>query len=268
MRLESVYRVSTRNSIPRAADVDALRRELGMELPTGYREYVTSFGRGRLSYFLLVNTPNEIRNPPSYIGESDRKWLAQLAQWNKQDNRESIMTPEDIERAVVFARADSERPMWIATARLGPRLFEQVDGDIFEIRDGFFGLVERCTSGQHHEFPFFEPFNGRRRMRQFYVGPGIGRKGFVEAMGRRWGRENLLCSRNSEHPYPIYFMSAIEGQFDLHLDPNDPDYNRLPGDSFFVRARYDLDSEADLTAFAEPLLLPGGGPHEFIGESW
>ena len=41
-----------------------------------------------------------------------------------------------------------------------------------------------------------------------------------------------------------------------------------PADGFFVRARYDIDSETDLAAFAEPLLLPGGGPHDFIGESW
>jgi hypothetical protein len=133
-----------------------------------------------------------------------------------------------------------------------------------KLRMVFFGLVERCTAGQQHEFPFFEPRNGRRRMRQLYVRPGVGRAGFVEAMARRWGPDTLRCSRSTQGElYPHYFEAAIEGHIELHLDPQ---YPRLPGDSFFVRACYDIDSEAELAAFVEPLLLPGGGPHEFMGE--
>ena len=45
------------------------------------------------------------------------------------------------------------------------------------------------------------------------------------------------------------------------LDPHD---TRLPGDALFVRARCDIDSEADFAAFVGPLLLPGGRPHEYI----
>ena len=83
-------------------------------------------------------------------------------------------------------------------------------------------------------------------------------------MARRWGRDSLRCSRSSdEELYPHYFVTAIEGDIELHLDPHD---NRLSENSFFVRACYDIDIEADLAAFVEPLLLPGGGPHERTGE--
>jgi hypothetical protein len=35
-------------------------------------------------------------------------------------------------------------------------------------------------------------------------------------------------------------------------------YTRLPAECFFVRAKYDTDSEADVAAFVESVLLPGG----------
>ena len=107
--------------------------------------------------------------------------------------------------------------------------------------------------------------DGRRRMRQLYIRPGVGRTGFVEAMNRRWGRDGVRCSRGSnDELYPHYFVAATESHIELHLDQR---YNRLPGDSFFVRTTYDIDGEAEFCAFFEPLLLPGGGRHEFIGES-
>ena len=264
MRFESVYRVSTRSSVPMATDVDALGRELGMELPLGYREFVTAFGPGALSDFLVVNMPSEIRNPESYRGKCDRERLALVAQWHREDKRDCVLTPDDIEEAAVFAYASAESPIWIASRRLGPRLFDQVDDDVVEIPEGFFGLVELCTSRQRHEFPFFEPRNGRRRMRVFAVRAGIGRDGFVDSMARRWGREGMRCSRTAgDELYPHYFVPAIEGHIELLLAKHD----RLHPDWFTVRARYDIDSEADLAAFVEPLLLPGGGPHDFIGES-
>jgi hypothetical protein len=237
-----------------------------MELPLGYREYVTAFGPGTMSDFLVAKMPSKISSPDSREQKRNREILALVAQSYRERDCECGLEPEDIEQAIVFAYASAEAPIWIATRRLGTRLFEQVEGDVFEIRDGFYGLVEKCTAGQQHDFPFFEPRNERRRMRQLCVRPGVGRSGFVEAMARRWGRAHLRCSRSSKDElYPHYFVAAIEGHIELHLDPQ---YNRLPGDSFFVRARYDIESEADLATFVEPLLLPGGGPHDSIGPSW
>ena len=157
MAFESVYRVSTRNRVPTAADVEALGREVGMELPAGYSEFVTRFGPGALSDFLVVNIPSEIKIPLSHIASTDREHLAQVAQGYKDDERECALTPGEIEQAIVFARAAAESPIWIASRRHGPRLFEEFQGEVFEISDGFFGLVELCTSRQGHEFPFFEP---------------------------------------------------------------------------------------------------------------
>jgi hypothetical protein len=264
MLFESVYRVSTRNSVPTDAEVDLLSSELGMELPLGYREYVTELGPGALCDFLVVKMPSEIRNPESREEKFNRELLAFAAACVTRQNGPSGLTPTDIEQGTIFAYASAERPIWFATRTQGARLFEHVDGDSFEIPNGLYGLVKRRAAG-HHAFPFFEPRNGRRRMRQLYVRPGVGGDGFVEAMAKRWGRQSLRRSSASQDElWPVYCVAPIEGYIELHLDPQ---YNRLPGDSFFVRARYDIDSEAEFAEFVEPLLLPGGGPHEFIGDS-
>ncbi|MCE9531278.1 MAG: SMI1/KNR4 family protein [Planctomycetes bacterium] len=259
MPFESVYRVSTRNSVPTVAEVDALARKLGMDLPVGYREFVTAFGPGTLSDFLIAYMPSEISSTPE---ELDR--LSQVADDHREGIRESALLPEDIEQAVVFAHAAAEAPIWIASQRLGPRLFEEVEGYVYEIQDGFFGLVGICTASGQHEFPFFEPRNGRRRERVLAVRPGIGHKGFVDLMAERWGRESLRCSRSSidELGCPHYFESGIEGHIELLLAKADD----LPPDCFYARVRYDIGSERDFSAFVEPLLLPGGGQHDFIGE--
>src|SRR5262249_57339371 len=139
---DAVYRGSTRNSVPEAADVDALGRELGMELPLGYRELVTTFGPGTLSDFLVVNMPSEIRSLPGYIDPVERERLACVAQAYQEHKRARALTPDEIERAIVLAYAAAEAPIWIASRRTGSRLFEQVEGDLFEVAQGCFGLVE------------------------------------------------------------------------------------------------------------------------------
>ncbi|MFO0964071.1 MAG: hypothetical protein U0793_00605 [Gemmataceae bacterium] len=264
MSFESVYRVSPRNSVPLDAEVDLLSRELGMELPIGYREYATSFGPGTMCTFLVVYMPSQIAKPDKRDEMHYRDVLAVAARYASDPGNVAGLDSTDFARAKVLAYASAERPLWLATPTQGSRLFEHADGDTFEIENGFFGLVERCADGQGHEFAFFEPNNGRRRMRQLYVRPGVDRAGFVEAMARRWGSNTLRCSRPSkEELYPHYFVHAIEAHIELHLDPQ---YPKLPSGSFFVRASYDADSEADFAAFVEPLLLPGGGPHECAGD--
>lgn len=253
MPFESVYRVSPRCVPLGGADVDALGRELGMNLPLGYHDFVTTLGPGELCDFLLVNMPDEIRNPsPHSHGRAVLDWFAQLL---REENRSDILTPEDVEKGVVFAYS-AERPLFIASRRLGPRLFELCDDWIVEIAQGFFGLVDLCASWTRHDFPFFEPHNGRRKTRGFDIRAGIGRHGFLDAVTRRWGNEGLRRSRQAaDEEYPNLFVPAIGGRFELFLDPK---YNRLPPDCFFVRAKYDTDHEADVAAFVESVLLPGG----------
>jgi hypothetical protein len=207
----------TRNSIPGEEDVNSLSRALGMELPMGYREYVTSFGPGTMCTFLVVKMPSQIRNPERRDEEFYRDVFAFAGEYASDPGNVAGLDSTEFEHATVLAYANAEAPIWFATRTRGARLFEHVEGGTFEIENGFFGLVERCAAGQRHEFPFFEPKNGGRRMRQLYVRPGVGRTGFVEAMARRWGSDNLRCSRTSkEEYYPHYFVPAIEGHIVLH----------------------------------------------------
>jgi len=265
---DSVYRVSTRLSLPAAAEVDALAQELGMELPLGYREFVTTFGRGELCEVLHVYMPSEIRTSSgSNDSERERAWLAyktseretlaRLADDYRDRDIDSPLTPDDLEEAVVFA--SMERPMYAAARRCGQRLFEIVDGDVWEIGDGLHGLVELCTSRQQQDFPFFEPANGRRKMRGFFVRSSIGPEGFIDALVRRWGVRDIRRSRTAvDETNPHFFVPAIEGHLDLLLNQTTGLPRGLPRGCFFARVKYDIDSEADVAAFAEPLLLPGG----------
>src|SRR5260370_23725477 len=125
VHFESVYRVSTRNSVPAEAEVDVLGRELGMELPLAYGEYVTGFGPGTLSYFLVAKMPSEIRNADSRDKQHERDLLVFAAQ-SAREVQSEFLAPEEIEEGVIFAYASAEAPVWFASRRQGDTLFEQV----------------------------------------------------------------------------------------------------------------------------------------------
>lgn len=235
-----------------------------MEPPLGYREYVASLGLGTMCTDLIVRMPDEIRTPSRE--DDDLYWGVFEGACERVSTPDNIagLDSSDFKEAIVFAYTDAEAPIYFATRARGSRLFEHAEGLTFEIENGFFGLVERHIAERELTFPFFEPKNGRRRMRQLSIRSEIGRTGFVEALARRWGRESIRCPCiSSDDLYPDYFVSTIEGYFELHLDLRN---TRLPGNSFFVRASYDIDSEADFADFVQPLLLPGGGPYDCSGE--
>src|SRR6516225_9645789 len=114
MPFETVYPVSARISPAAEAEVDVLARELGMQLPAAYREFVTTFGSGTSCDYLVVCTPKEIRNQLGPTGQTDRERLALLALSFRQQKIERALTPEDLQTAVVFAHAAAEQPIWIA----------------------------------------------------------------------------------------------------------------------------------------------------------
>src|SRR5262249_55975296 len=139
MSFESVYRVSTRISSPDDEDINSLSQALGMELPIGYREYVTSLGLGTLCTFLVVKMANQIRNPERRDEEYYREMFAHAGQHASKPWNAARLHSTDFERATVFAYADAEAPIWFATPTQGTRLFEHVEGDTVEIENGFFG---------------------------------------------------------------------------------------------------------------------------------
>jgi hypothetical protein len=223
-----------------------------MQLPVGYVEYVTTLGPGELCDFLHVKMPKEINGAPY-----NRKMLLELAAHFRQGAWHSdLLSVEDLEEAFVFA-SSAERPLYLACRRLGPLLFELCDDWTQAMPNGFFGLVDQVTVSMRHDFPFFEPWNGRRKMRGFAVRAGFGLDGFLDAVAGRWGREGLQVSRRTgdEASYPHLFIPAIEGQFGLYLDTA---YTRLPAGCFFVRATYDIASEREVAAFVASVFLPGG----------
>jgi hypothetical protein len=107
-----------------------------------------------------------------------------------------------------------------------------------------------------HDFPFFEPWDDRHRHRGFDVRPGLGLEGFVGKIKSRWGETGLRRSRTGEgEMVPNLFVRPIEARFVLYMDKEE---TGLPADSFHVVASYDMDSEAEVAAFVESVLMPGG----------
>src|SRR5262245_14417510 len=114
-----------------------------MELPIGYREYAASLGLGTMCTFLIVKMPKQILNSAGPCDEG--------LTFAVEDPLESEQNPNswwrnvaglgsaDFQRAMVFAYAAAEAPIWFATPSQGPRLFEYVEGDTCEIENGFFG---------------------------------------------------------------------------------------------------------------------------------
>jgi hypothetical protein len=241
---ESVLRVSTKGVLAAPAEVDALVTDLGWELPAGYREYVTTLGRGELCDFLHVRMPEEVREPGSRLAE----YLSGF--WQP-----GLLTRQDWDEAIVFATS-AERPLYIACRRLAGQLIEMYDDWVQAVPGGFFGLVERIAAQMRHDFPFFDPWSEHRKVRGFDVLPVLRRDGFHKTLVRRWGREGVRRSRTAaDETHPNLFVPAIGGRFELFLDDTPA---RLPPGSLFVRARYDDDSEVEMAAMVDALGLPGG----------
>lgn len=223
-----------------------------MDLPLGYREFATHFGRGVICDALFIDMPNEILNPPDWR-RGDREHFQFMKERFTEENAASGLKPDDMDETVIFANA--ERYMFFACRKLAGRLFFWVDGDIVELLNGFYEVPDFYAARVRQDFPFFEPFNGRRKMCDFLVGPGIGGPGFVDALTRRWGSNASRQSRTFEGGgYVSVFLPAIESRFEVNVDSIAA---RMPHRNFAVRAWYDMDYESELIAFAEPVVLPG-----------
>jgi len=60
---------------------------------------------------------------------------------------------------------------------------------------------------------------------------------------------------NSDERYATLFVPATGRRLELFLGERT---NRLPPGYFFARLRYDMESDADMAALIESVLLPGG----------
>jgi hypothetical protein len=252
---QSVYRVSTTGPTVPAQDVDALARELGLPLPAGYREYLMELGRGELCDFLRVRAPREVLRSLNQDRESRHAWAELLREGLCESD---ALTDEDVAEAIVFATS-AEGDDYFCCPRFGPELFElpRHDDVIASVPDGFVGAVRLSVERMQHDFPFFEPWDERRRRyRGFDVRPGLGLEGFLERVKGRWGEAGLRRSRTgADEMMPNLFIRPIEARFVLYMDKED---TGLPADAFHVVASYDTDAEADLADFVESVLMPGG----------
>src|SRR5262245_11207245 len=140
------------------AEVDELELELGVRMPDGYRDYVTTLGEGGLDDLVRVLPPWQIR------ARLDEHRARMAAYWFWRGGVESFGQDEAM---TSFPVADTMNGDAIAFVSGDPRLFvlPRDSDDVVVGSDGFLGLMEWvCRGGLGHRPATgrsFEPWDSR-----------------------------------------------------------------------------------------------------------
>ena len=96
---ENTYLVTDKLATFTHADIDAAETELGTRFPDGYREYMTTFGKGEYCNYINVSTPQMIVK--DQMGEKPP--LQQFC--NSWDGSEFGITPERLAKAILLGNS-------------------------------------------------------------------------------------------------------------------------------------------------------------------
>jgi hypothetical protein len=140
MSLEHVIAVSPLRTASTLEDVARLEHDLGVTLPPGYAEFVTTLGEGTFCDSLQVKLPATIRRD---LPESRARW-AEYWFWD-----EDVLTQADAGEAVVIADTDTGDEIVVHPRRPGQILVLPRDSD--DVVDAGATLDDLldwyCTSG-------------------------------------------------------------------------------------------------------------------------
>ena len=259
MRIEDIYRVTTKNKLLSNATIDAFTKTLKVPLPVGYRDYLTILGDGELCDLLRVRTPEKIE----MRWAKDKRIRDSLAEAIRQGwLKSSQLTPDDMKEAVTFATS-AEGDDFICCPRFGGDLFELPrHGDTIALmKDGICDAIASSVERMKHDFAFFEASDSLRR-RGFEMRPTLGGAGFTDEVKRRWGKDGFRQSRQGPgETHPNLFVRPIQSRMVLYLERDGRNPPRRPHDAFPVVMSYDPENETEVTAFVDAVSRPGG-------ESW
>ena len=96
MQLPDVRIVTAARRHPTAAEVLAVEHKLGLSLPNGYSEFITTLGAGILSQFIRVF-------PPARVESEVEEWRERIAKYWFWDEGKNLLTKEQALESVVFA---------------------------------------------------------------------------------------------------------------------------------------------------------------------
>jgi hypothetical protein len=226
---------------PRA--LDALERTLGTSLPLGYREYLTQLGVGRFSGFLIVYTPQQVKQQLGY-------WRQTLAEVTVDGMgvgmySRSVLSAKKIREAFPVAHTDNG-DLFVSTPSCGQGLFviPRDSARIRSLRRGFLDPKACCRAVDVDAGPWFEAANGRRRITNFGVrgGAAVVEKVLTELWGKREIRSFGKCEAASWGSVVSFGVRAIEGLVKV--------YSR-PRGGHVVTVSFDKDVAGEVRAFAK-----------------
>jgi len=146
----------------RAAEVDAAEKQLGVRLPTGYREFIARLGEGRLAGYVRVY-------PPYQILEGDNSvtaWRKRIDEYWFWDEGKDVLTKvKALECVIVADTMDGDE--LVAHPSEPDRLYvlPRYEEKIYVAGDGLLAAIEwLLTSGTLTDAiddRTFEPFDGR-----------------------------------------------------------------------------------------------------------
>jgi hypothetical protein len=270
MAFNNVYCVTPRQLRPsQGAQIDELMRVLGRELPLGYREYLTTFGWGRMCEWLWVDKPEHVRdNLPEEMPLRRRLWVEQWYTNELPWLNPGPLSANDLAEAVRFG-SSQEGDYFVSCPRHGNAIFmiPRHGSEIRLVEHGFFGVPELSHQVMSHDFPFFETWDRFNRWnREFDVSPDRGLIGLIATTKSHWGAEEFKQSRASLEDHPHLFVRSIGGHFTLY-----PEFkpNGLLK-SLRVGIWYDQEAEPDVATFVEAVAVPGTAsrPWHAPSEDW
>jgi hypothetical protein len=124
MSFDDVYCVTPRQLRPAQGEqMDELVRILSRELPEGYREYLTTFGWGRMCEWLWVDRPEHVReNLPEEMPFRQKLWVEQWDPTELPWRNPGPLSPTDLAEAVRFG-SSQEGDYFVSCPRHGNAIF-------------------------------------------------------------------------------------------------------------------------------------------------
>lgn len=243
--MDEVYIVAESKENVSMEQVEALGRELGMELPRGYAEFITRLGVGIYCDLLRVYGPERILRT---YEESRKRWDEHFF-WERGSD---VLTKEEVLACVVFGDSiDGDEIIAHPLKREAMYVLPRHDNVIYRVPRGFEAPMEwhgpKGVVLEEPGFRFFEGMGSRKHV-EFIAGGNMFAvedlapyfSDFWSQFGRRVIRREL---GEEDEGVEILFVEGIGGRLQL-VESGDEGKVR-------VRLDYDEESEADVAPFRE-----------------
>jgi hypothetical protein len=213
---QNVYLVSKKLQTVSPADLDSLEASLGVPLPLGYRQYMTTLGEGTYSDCVYAFVPAKVRESQTqkqnmFGGTDPHGWF-----WPGNDQ---VLTYQEA-MAGIYCGVTNDGDLLIYCPHKNSRLFllPRHDPTIHWLPSGFNDPMEwsilhgRSTYMQKPPFPYFEPA-GDRRFIQFFTRGALDHEELQNWFQGRWpGQEiPLIC----DYCVRLLFVPSIGGRIQL-----------------------------------------------------